>query len=162
MIRVTKERKKELLRFMGVGTVSFLLDYVLLNLFASWFKLPILVANSFSALISTYLNYQLNKHVVFEDKMHGERKTLLIYASIIAFGIFVIQNTVLHLTADGIAVTAAEAIRPAVEAVGLGSLSDKTVGLNLAKALATFLAAIWNYFMVRRYAFVTKEDLKEN
>lgn len=161
IVLMKKERAKELGRFVGVGSVSFIFDYILLNLFASWFKLPILVANSMSAVISTYLNYNLNRHIVFEDKMHGERKTLLIYVSIVAFSILVIQNAILYFTVDSIAIDVAHYVRPWADAVGLSSVSDKILGLNLAKAFATFIASIWNYLMVRKFAFVTKDDLNE-
>jgi putative flippase GtrA len=152
------EKKKEFGKFASVGIVSTAADYALLNLFAVLLGLPLLVANSISAPFSSFLSYKLNKHVVFEDRMHGRRKTLLLYVAIVATSILIIQNTLLYVLNHTIADDAARMIRPLLTDVGLAMPSVQTIGLNLAKIGASAIAALWNFYLLRRFVFVTKED----
>ena len=156
---MTKDQHKDLGKFFLVGVVSTTFDYLLLNLLAVMAGLPLLLANSVAAPFSSFLSYKLNKKVVFEDRMHGRRKTLLLYVAIIGFGILVIQNALLFLLEDGIARSVAQVVMPLLDVVNLGSLSESTVAINVAKIGASLLAALWNFFMLRRFVFVTKEDV---
>ena len=155
------KRAQEVGRFMGSGLISTIVDYTLLNLLAVFFGLPVLIANSISGPVSSFVSYKLNKHVVFEDRMHGRRKTLLLYASILGFGILVIQNGLIHVFAGPFSDTVAEVVKPAFDLVGLDELSVRTISINAAKMLASIFSAIWNYAMLRRYVFVTHEDIED-
>jgi putative flippase GtrA len=152
------EKQKDLGKFFLVGVVSTIFDYTLLNIFISVAGLPLLVANSISAPFSSYLSYKLNKRVVFEDRMHGKRKTLLLYVGIIGFGILVIQNSLLHLLDNTVAQSLAETVQPVVAFVKL-DLDTSTIAVNIAKVGASLIAALWNFYMLRRFVFVTREDV---
>lgn len=143
---------------MLVGLIATVVDYTLLNFFAVLLALPVLLANSISAPISSFVSYKLNKHVVFEDRMHGRRKTLILYAVILGTGILVIQNALIHLFAGTFSDAVADAVQPVFELVGLGGLSERTISINAAKMLASVFSAIWNYLMLRRFVFVTQEE----
>lgn len=157
---MTQENQKELGKFFLVGIVSTTFDYLLLNFFAVLLGVPLLVANSISAPFSSFLSYKLNKKVVFEDRMHGRRKTLILYVAIVAFGILVIQNSLLFLLERSLAQTLAEALLPTLEGLKLGMINVDTLTINIAKIGASLIAALWNFFMLRRYVFVTKSDLE--
>lgn len=153
---MSSDQQKDLGKFFLVGVVATAFDYLLLNTFAVWLKFPLLIANSISAPFSSYLSYKLNKRVVFEDRMHGQRKTLILYALIVGFGILVIQNSLLHLLEGSVARSVAETIRPLFDVIGLDQLTEQTIAINVAKIAASLLAALWNFFMLRRFVFVTK------
>ena len=153
------KRAKEVGRFMGSGFVSTILDYTLLNLFAVMLGIPVLLANSISGPVSSFVSYKLNKHVVFEDRMHGRRKTLLLYVAILAFGILVIQNSLIHVVAGPLSDSIAVVVKPIFDLVGLEELSMRTISINAAKLLASVFSAVWNYVMLRRYVFVTHDDI---
>lgn len=152
------EKKKEFGKFTSVGLVSTAVDYVLLNTFAVLLGLPVLVANSISAPFSSFLSYKLNKRIVFEDRMHGRKKTLLLYAAIVATGILVIQNSLLYALNHTVADDAATILRPMLIDVGLAMPSVETMALNLAKIGASAIAALWNFYLLRRFVFVTREE----
>ena len=154
---MTHDQQKDLGKFFLVGVVSTIFDYVLLNIFIGILGLPLLVANSVSAPFSSYLSYKLNKRVVFEDRMYGKRKTLLLYVSILGFGILVIQNSLLHVFNNTIAQTLAEIVQPYVSLLNL-ELSTSILSANISKIGASLIAALWNFFMLRRFVFVTSED----
>lgn len=145
---------------MGVGAVSTAVDYTLLNLLAVLLGLPVLVANSLSAPISSFVSYKLNKQVVFHDRMHGRRKTLILYAAILGTGILIIQNSLIHVFAGPFSDTVARTVEPAFELVGLGHLSERTLSINAAKVFASLFSAAWNYVMLRRFVFVTHEEVE--
>lgn len=147
---------------MGVGAVSTAVDYTLLNLLAVLLGLPVLVANSLSAPVSSFVSYKLNKQVVFHDRMHGRRKTLVLYAVILGTGILVIQNSLIHVFAGPFSDTVARTVEPVFNLVGLGSLSERTISINAAKVFASLFSAAWNYIMLRRYVFVTHEEVGKN
>lgn len=155
---LSENQQKDLGKFFLVGVVATAFDYLLLNFFAVILGLPLLVANSISAPFSSFVSYKLNKRVVFEDRMHGKRKTLVLYVAIVGVGILVIQNSLLHLFEDGLALTVAETIKPLLEFVRLGGLSEQTIAINVAKIGASLIAALWNFFMLRRFVFITKDD----
>lgn len=157
---MTQEEQKDLGKFFLVGVVATAFDYLLLNFFAVILGLPLLVANSISAPFSSFVSYKLNKKVVFEDRMHGRRKTLLLYVTIVGFGILAIQNSLLHILEGGLARTMAEFVMPALDLVHLGSIGESTVAINIAKIGASLIAALWNFYMLRRFVFVTKDDTK--
>ena len=145
---------------MGVGLIATVLDYTLLNLLAVSLSLPVLVANSLSAPVSSFVSYKLNKRVVFEDRMHGRRKTLLLYCGILGVGIFIIQNLLIHVFAGPFSDNIARVVMPVFELVGLGGLSERTLSINAAKVMASIFSAAWNYGMLRRFVFVTEDEVK--
>lgn len=159
---MNKKRALEVGRFMGVGAVSTAVDYILLNLLAVLLGLPVLVANSLSAPISSFVSYKLNKQIVFHDRMHGRRKTLVLYAVILGTGILVIQNSLIHVFAGPFSDTVARTVEPIFDLVGLGSLSERTISINAAKVFASIFSAVWNYVMLRRFVFVTHEEVGKN
>jgi putative flippase GtrA len=59
-----------------------------------------------------------------------------------------------------LALTVAEAMKPVLEFVRLDGLSEQTIAINVAKIGASLIAALWNFFMLRRFVFVTKEEAK--
>lgn len=154
---MSERTQKDLGKFFLVGVVSTALDYLLLNAFAVWLKLPLVLANSISAPFSSYVSYKLNKRVVFEDRMHGQRKTLLLYVAIVGTGVFVIQNSLLHIFEPSVARSIAEAVEPTLDNIGI-RVSTDTIAINVAKIGASLLAALWNFYMLRRFVFVTKEQ----
>ena len=158
---MNRTRAREVGRFMGVGAVSTAVDYALLNLLAVLLGLPVLVANSLSAPFSSLVSYKLNKQVVFHDRMHGRRKTLLLYVLILGTGILIIQNTLIHIFAGPFSDAIARAVEPVFALVGLGHLSERTISINAAKVFASLFAAAWNYVLLRRYVFVTHEETKD-
>ena len=145
---------------MSVGIVATVLDYTLLNVFAVLLSLPVLVANSISAPFSSFVSYKLNKRVVFEDRMHGRRKTLFLYAGILAVGILIIQNSLIHVFAGPFSDSIAHIVKPMFDLVGLDDLSERTISINAAKVVASLFSAAWNYYMLRRFVFVTQEEVK--
>lgn len=158
MATVSNERRKEVGSFMLVGLVATIVDYALLNTFVGLLKLPLLLANSLSAPLSSFISYKLNKNVVFEDRMHGRRKTLFLYVGILAFGILIIQNVVLHFANGMFTDSVAHTVKPFFDFIGLDALSFKTLSINIAKVCASFFSALWNYYMLRQFVFVTQDE----
>lgn len=154
------EQQKDLGKFFLVGVVATAFDYVLLNFFAIILGLPLLIANSISAPFSSFVSYKLNKRVVFEDRMHGQRKTLLLYVAIVGFGILVIQNTLLHFLEGSAARSLTDTVLPLLEFIHLGDIKEQAVTINIAKVGASLIAALWNFYMLRHFVFVTKDDIK--
>jgi putative flippase GtrA len=159
---MSDERKNEVGKFALSGVLATTIDYVLLNICAVFFGFPAIVANSISATVSSVFSYNFNKDVVFHDRIHSRRRTLVLYVVVIAVGILVIQNGILHLLQGGIAADIAHWAHPALESIKLGWLSEKVVALNISKLAASLVAAwSWNYFMLRRYVFITKSAARK-
>lgn len=152
--------KREAKKFSFVGIIATTIDYTILNLLTFVGHFPLLAANIFSATGSSLVSYKLNKRLVFEGRRHGRKRTVLLYALILAAGIYVIQSTVLLLISTRLDPVAAPAARFISGIIGT-DLSVRAVSVNLAKLCAGIVSAIWNYLMLRHFVFVPETQRHE-
>jgi putative flippase GtrA len=156
------ERLKEVGRFMLSGIYATSIDYVVLNIGAVVIGMPLIIANTISATFASIFSYRYNKRVVFEGRMHGRKTSLLLYALVIGSGIIIIQGTIIHLVDATFADNFTDLIRPILDVIGLDRVPDRAISINVSKVFASIVAAFWNYFLLRRYVFVTKSETESD
>lgn len=131
------------------GVINTLIDFLLLNICVFVFKIALLPANIISTSAALGLSYFLNNKWVFRGSIHS-RKTVLLFLGITIFGLYVLQNIVIFaLTADRTIL--AQGLHYAVSTLGLQA--PGLAETNIAKAIATLVSAIWNYFMYKHFVF---------
>ena len=142
----TKTEKREFKRFTLVGFTATVIDYGLLNLLSQVFGVNIVLSNIVSASTSSLYSYILNRKLVFKSIAHGERKSLILYASSVLISIFVIQSSVIGILGHGI-----------TESWYAGfDLSDtwkELLATNTAKVIAGLCTVVWNFYTQRRFVF---------
>lgn len=144
----SKTSKREFKRFTLVGFAATVVDYGILNLVTHVVGAPLILANIISASASSALSYLLNRKVVFNSIAHGERKSLALYAGSLLISIFVIQSVALALFGGGLT-------QQWFEALGVSGQWNEILASNTAKVIAGFFSLGWNFYVQRRYVFVS-------
>jgi putative flippase GtrA len=142
-------------RFIAVGVFNTIVDFSILNILVFSFGFNKILANSISVTVAMTLSYLLNKSVVFKYEKGHQVGKIAKFIVVTAFGLFVLQNGIIYLLVHKFAFPGNLAIT-IIHDIGLTGLSHSFISLNIAKALATAVTLIWNYFMYRYVVFVDK------
>lgn len=142
----TKTEKREFKRFTLVGFTATVMDYGILNLLTQVFGAPVVLSNIVSASVSSLYSYILNRKVVFKSIAHGERKSLILYATFLLISILIIQTSVIGIFGHGIT-------ESWYEALGVSGQLKDILAVNTAKVMAGVCTAIWNFYTQRRFVF---------
>jgi putative flippase GtrA len=144
-------------RFIAVGVTNTAVDFIILNVLAFAFGLNKIVANSISVSIAMLVSYLLNHHFVFRYKGSDYAKKLMLFITITAFGLFVVQNSLIFILVHWFTYPANLGIT-IIHGIGLKDLSSAFITLNFAKAFATGVTMIWNYIMYKNFVFNEKQE----
>lgn len=145
-------------RFVAVGIFNTILDFSILNIlvFAGGFNK--IMANTISVSIAMAVSYLLNKYVVFRHKEEHRATKLVLFVIITAFGLFVLQNGIIYILVHLFTFPGNLATTILHGGLGLKNLSDSFISLNIAKALATAVTLVWNYFMYKQLVFIKSQQ----
>jgi len=145
---------KRIGKFGVVGIINTVIDFTIYNVLSSKTALTLVQSNLISTTCAMIFSFFANKTVVFRSRRDNPLKEAVIFFAVTAFGLYVIQNGVIHfLTVDWTGpVHLATSI---VHSIGLGSkLSDSFVIKNSAKAVGIVFSLTWNYLTYRKWVFV--------
>lgn len=142
-------------RFIAVGITNTVIDFLILNTLVFMFGLNNIIANSISVSIAMFVSYMLNHHFVFRYKNKDYAKKLTLFIAITAFGLFVIQNLVIHTLVHPFTFPA-DLVITIINGIGVHNFSDDFIILNFAKAAATGITMVWNYLMYKNFVFKEK------
>lgn len=142
-------------RFVFVGVINTLVDFTILNILVFVFDLNNILANTISVSIAMFVSYILNNIVVFRYQGKNHARNILLFIAITAFGLFILQNLVIYLLVHIIQFPA-DLVISVLQALGFENYSQEFIALNFAKAVATGVTMIWNYFMYKKYVFNDK------
>lgn len=149
-----KAARKETKRFAFVGLAATTVDYSIYNLITGLFQGPLILGNVASTSVASLVSFFLNREVVFDGERQDRRRwTILLYVAIIAVSIYVIQSVVLYVVHEYLP-HAGVSVQQLASQLGMGGISDRVWQNNFAKVCASFVGAIWNFFMLRRFVFV--------
>ncbi len=84
------------LKYLIVAGLSFGIDIIFFTLFNTFFKISIVVATIMARVISSFINYLLNKNKVFESKVNTYQTIFKYYLLVI------IQMSISALVVDNI------------------------------------------------------------
>lgn len=119
------KRVKEIIRFIIVGGISFVIDYMGLYILTEYVDINYLISSSISFTIAVIVNYILSVKFVFEEAKNGYKQLILfIISSIIA--LFLNQICMWFF----------------VEII--------TLHYMISKILATIIVTIWNYITKKK------------
>lgn len=151
---MVSKSKKEFGKFSLVGLVASAMDYGILNLLVGVFGLPVIGSNIASTTSSSYVSFMLNRKVVFKDQKYGMLRSMALYALVIGFGILVIQSVILYLLHNG------EVLQGWIGSYVSDEAIISILSLNVAKAIATSAAGLWNFTLLQRIVFVSNDKRK--
>jgi len=140
-------------RFIVVGIINTIIDFSVLNTLVFAFGLNNILANTVSVTVAMAASYLLNHYIVFRKGTDSHTKRLVLFVLITIFGLFVIQNLTIYLLVH-IFTWPGHVATTVIHGVGLTRFSQEFISLNLAKAIATGITMVWNYFMYKKFVFV--------
>ncbi len=146
LVRESWERR--FVRFLCVGSFNTLLDFTILNLLVAIGGLNELLANTISVSIGITISYFLNHKIVFREPQKYSLKAYLRFIAVTGLGVIIIQNLVIYLATHTGLANSGNTVH-----LLLINLSDKTVALNIGKALAIIVGMIWNYLLYKYVVF---------
>ena len=118
----------QIFNFGIVGGTAFIIDFVFLYIFRDICKLPLLVSNTFSFVISVIYNYWASMNFVFDvDKSKSKKRNFVLFIIFSVIGLLLNDLIVYVVT----------------EMVGIYYL--------LSKIIATFVVMIFNFVTRKKF-----------
>lgn len=140
-------------KFGAVGVINTLIDFVLYNVIHFVLGLGLIPANIISTTTAMLFSFVMNKQVVFKKKDGSVIGQAIVFFAITAFGLYVLQNSIIHFLTD-VWVTPMQLLVRVVRVIGLDTLlTDAFVVNNGAKVIATVVSLLWNYVMYKKVVF---------
>ena len=106
-LKFSKKNKKlliQIFKFTIVGGVATIIDFVFLYIFREFFKFPVLVSNTLSFCISVIYNYTASVKWVFDvNKEKNAKKQFIIFIIFSVIGLL-LNNIIMYLTVDILAI----------------------------------------------------------
>jgi putative flippase GtrA len=142
-----KTETRRFLRFVLVGVINTLVDFVVFNLMAGLFKLPLLTSQAISFIAGVTTSFILSRKYVYPEANSGQVTN--------QFPKFLVINLI------GLAVRSFSI--PALNGLFLGVLNNtkllsftpEFVSRNLAWAISTLVVLSFNFFGNRAWTFRT-------
>lgn len=125
------------IRFVIVGIINTVLDFLLLNLLVGLLFLNPLIANIISTTIAMLFSFFANKRWTFRDAGENYARQVVLFFIFTLIGLYAIQNSLIML------------IIAVVPHLGF---SDQ-VFLNIAKLAASVGSLTWNYYTYKHFVF---------
>ena len=129
-------------RFILVGSLNTILDYLIFNLLIFLFSLKPVEANFISTSCALSFSYFLNKRLVFKHQGIIDKRSAILFISFTLFGIWVIQGGLIYLIVNWVQHT-----QPNLYA------AHKLIVPDIAKIFATGASLIWNFTSYNLFVF---------
>ncbi len=134
LIKKTKQiLELQFIRYLIIGTISFLIDFSLFNLFVVAFEIQPLPANMTSIAISVIFNFLLSNYWTFKAGNHTDKNKIAKYLVIVVFN-YIVNNLILYFLTSNLA------LNPI-----------------LSKILVTILQISWTFFLYKIWVFKIKD-----
>jgi len=130
------KKHAEKFRYLLVGGLNTLLDFVLLFAFVS-LGIDKIVANYFSTGIAMVFSFFANKSFTFKDTHGSHKRQFVLFIVVTIIGIWVIQPLVIW------------GVTSLLEA----HIANHLILLFFAKVIATCASLVWNYMLYSRLVF---------
>jgi putative flippase GtrA len=126
----------EKIRFGMIGALNTSTDFVILNVLAILFGVPVVLANTISTGLCMVMSFLLNKKWTFRDAGQNYARQVGLFFGFTIVGMWVIGNGIIALLEPAMPSDWAEIIR-----------------VSLPKLIATVASLIWNFVTYKYIAF---------
>ena len=143
---------KQVGKFGAAGLLNTFIDFFIFNFCSKFLKLALLPSNTISTTIAMVVSFLVNRNVVFKDGDHSRVRQAVTFYAVTAFGLYVIQNGIIHV----FAVTWTQPLMAVIHVLrnlGISLFSDAFYVNNGAKAIGTVASLTWNFIMYKRIVF---------
>jgi putative flippase GtrA len=126
----------EKIRFGLVGVLNTTSDFVILNVLAVLFGVPVVLANTISTGLCMVMSFFLNKKWTFKSSGKNYAKEVVLFFAFTIVGMWVIGNGIIFLLVP---------LMP--------SDWPEIVRVSLPKLVATIASLIWNFITYKYFVF---------
>jgi hypothetical protein len=130
------------IRFIFVGSLNTLVDYLIFNFLIFLFLLKPVEANFISTSLALGFSYFLNKRLVFKHQGIIDKRSAILFIAFTLFGIWVIQGALIYLIINWVQHT-----HPSLYA------AHKLIIPDIAKIFATGASLVWNFTSYNLFVF---------
>lgn len=132
---ITKIISRKEIRFLAVGGLLFVIDYITSVSVFYLFNAPAGLASAIGFLVSFIFGFLLNRHVVF---IHSSQSYYSVHTQVALYLILAVCNLFISAT-----------IVQLVDVAG--------IRITISKPVVTAIIAIWNYIILGKFIFKKKE-----
>ena len=143
---------KQVGKFGAVGILNTLIDFSIYNFCLKFLEFSTVGANTVSTTIAMVFSFTANRKVVFKDGSGSVRRQAVLFFVVTAFGLYVLQNGVIHILTD-LWRAPLEAVVRVIRSFGITVLADDFYINNMAKVIGTVVSLTWNYIMYKKVVF---------
>lgn len=130
-------------RFVLVGVINTIVDFIVLLSLVGLFSVQIIAANVVSTSCALIVSYLLNKKAVFKDTDPGNHRQVILFVAVTLTGIWLIQAIIIVMVNQGL-----DSL--------FGSVGTSSIDVIIAKSIATIGSLTWNYLWYSRVVFRRK------
>lgn len=134
-VYITKKNITQIVLFLVVGGVTFLIDLAVTTSLYSLLHLPAYLASAIGFLSGFFFNFPMNRKKVFRHSIHdrfGIKQQIGLYALLSLFNLLATSLIVETLVVIG-------------------------VNIGISKVLVTILIAVWNFLIFKFFVFSKKQ-----
>lgn len=140
-------------KFSAVGIINTLLDFAILNIFATILGWPRIPSNIISTTVAMTFSFFANRQLVFKPSGKSYFRQATLFLIVTAFGLYVLQNGIIYGLTE-LWTWPLDLAYLLVENLGLGGVfSLDFVYTNGAKAAATLVSLVWNFILYKKVVF---------
>lgn len=147
MMQPPKNEKIRFLRFITIGVLNTLIDFILMNIFTQFFKIPLVIAQALSFSIAVACSYLFNRIWIYPEAIAGSVSTQFPKFVVINLFGLAVRSWLVPLF-DGLIASWLRANSLQIKGLSLSFLSH-----NSALAFVLPLTILMNFFLNRAWTF---------
>lgn len=130
------KKHAEKIRFLIIGGINTVLDFVLLFFFVG-LGVDKIIANYFSTGVTMIISFFANKSYTFKNNSPATKKQFGLFIVVTASGLWALQPLIIWLVSTSLH----------------DSIANQSILLFIAKLIATVASLLWNYLFYSRLVF---------
>lgn len=142
------------IRFIVVGVINTLIDFLILNALAHGLGVALIPANIASATVAMTFSFFANRSIVFDGDSGDRRRQAMLFIGVTVTSVYLIQNLVIWILSEWWR-------WPLDTTHQLVEFIDREVFVtNISKLSATAVSLVWNFVFYKKLVFVDHEKAK--
>lgn len=139
MLKKLIKNHSDKIRFVLVGGTNTAIDFGILFGLTNFASLSIFYSNIISTSIALTFSFFANKKFTFKDNSPKTKTQLFRFLAITLFGLWVMQPIIIAIT----------------DVIFFQSVGKNNTMLLAGKLLASCFTLFWNYFMYKKFVFIS-------
>lgn len=145
LIKKYVSKHADKIRFIIVGGINTVIDFVVLFSLFNLLGWPIFFSNIISTTVALVFSFYANKTFTFNDKSTNIKAKAASFLAITIFGLWILQPIIIAIIKSSLG----------------GFMFNDNIILAIGKLAATCVTLVWNYIMYSRFVFKSEPVIKK-